>query len=196
MQSVAKPRLKREPFDFRDNLDLFRPRRMYDIVHQNFAYIGLLCFWPLYYRSNFLLIPFLDFAIVAVCFDLMITFSFLRFYREYFSIPWALVHNLAYGVVACFFLVWTNETFAGSAVTEVVPIEHWDLEPYAEKHGSRMSPKTGVVLTVNIKGRSHRIKYEESATTDALRAGQVFVTLREGLWGYWVLDDIELINAE
>ncbi len=179
--------------DFIDFFNFFKVRRKNDVVYQNLFFVGLLCLWLIYYNSNHLLIPIKDLSIVGVAADILITLCFFRFYKNNFSLVWALLHNLTIGLIACYLFIWTNENFSSKpAETEVLEIENVDLQDNHQRHNRGLEP----VLTVNIKGIQHEINYDKSATKSALNARQVEVKLKEGFWGYWVLTDIQLITNE
>lgn len=174
-----------------DFLKIFKLRKKFDVVYQNYAFIGLLCLFMVYYYSNRLLIPFKDLAIITILVSVFITVVFFKFYRRNFTIFWALIHNLSIGLIVMFFVVWSNDNLSTRAsFKEIVPIENVKLQDNHQRRNRALEP----VITINIKGEEHNITYEELAFKKIMRTKEVRITLKKGFWGYWVLMDIELIE--
>jgi hypothetical protein len=179
--------------DFIDFFNFFKLRRKNNVVYQNIFFVGLLCLWLIYHNLNHLLIPIKDLSIVGVTADILITLSFFRFYKNNFSLVWALLHNLTMGLIACYLFFWTNDKFSSKPITtETLQIENVDLQEDHDRFNTDLEP----VLTVNIKGIDHKITYDATATKATLNARQIEVKLKEGFWGYWVLRDIQLVSNE
>ena len=187
------PFTRKDISDFISFFNFVKVRKINGVVYQNLFFVGLLCLWLMYLNSNYLLIPIKDLSIVGITADILITLCFFRFYKNNFSLFWALLHNLTLGLIACYLFVWTNESFSRNpAMTEILQIENVDLRDNHSRYNRGLEP----VLTVNIKGIKHEISYNRSAIKSALDARQVEVKLKEGFWGYWVLTGVRLISNE
>jgi hypothetical protein len=179
--------------DFIDFFNFFKLRKKNNVVYQNIFFVGLLCLWVIYHNSNYLLIPIKDLSIVCITADILITLSFLRFYKNNFSLGWALLHNLTIGLIACYLFFWTNDKFSSKpTMTKTLQIENVDLQDSHRRYDRGLEP----VLTVNIKGIEHTITYRKEVTRTALNARQLEVKLKKGFWDYWVLKSIQIVNNE
>jgi hypothetical protein len=184
---------KKDTRDIFDFLNLFKIRDKYNVIYQNFTFIGLFCLFLIYFHSNNLLIPYKDLAIVGFLADILVTFIFFKFYWTNFTIFWALLHNLTIGFIAIYLFVWTNDNFSTKPTyNEILPIENVDIQDNHQRHNRGFEP----VITVIIKGTKKQIIYHQTAFKSVMKSREVEVTIKEGFWGYWVLSDIELVDNE
>ena len=179
--------------DFIDFFSFFKVREKFGAIYQNLIFIGLFCLGFIHYNSNYLLIPIKDLCVIGISADILITLLFFKFYKQNFNLIWAFIHNLSIGLIVIFLFFWTNDNFSVKpTTTEVLQIEKVDLEDNHQKSNRGLQP----VITVDIKGKTHKITYPKALTKSVIGAREIEVKLKQGFWGYWVLTEVELIKNE
>lgn len=185
LKTLMNKKRKRQPFDF---LNLIKIREEFGIIYQNIALVGLCCLVLMYKGYDEILIPVKDLAIIIICFDIIITLLFIRFYKQHMGLIWSWIHNLSYGFIAAFMFILTNDILSNRpSVQETTPIE----KVYLTKTGRRMREIT--VVVIKVEKRHLNFRYNSKKFKEAIRAKEALVTIKEGFWGYPVLTGIELI---
>lgn len=154
--------------DLRDFFKLFRVRRVYDVVFQNFFFIGVGSFILVFqlFQSTLIEIELVLLLIAAP--SMIVTALFVQFYRKNFTVIWALVHNTSVGLFVISLLLFINYRFSSIESTDVVGIEQAVM---------RNAPKSKLipVAIITVHGHPHEVEFPKIWSEQVMSADSILV---------------------
>jgi len=181
------PFTQKDFIDLTNLLNLFKVRRVYDVVFQNFLFIGAGSFILAFNILQSTIVASEILLVMVAATSTIVTAIFFRFYRERFSLPWALIHNLSIGLFVVAIFLYSNSRFSSDESHEIVAIEK------AEMRNARKSKLIPVVEVV-VHGHPHEIEFPKIWSEQIMTADSIHIGVKQGLWGYWILTSADMLQ--
>lgn len=181
------PFTEKDYFDFTEFLNLFKVRRVYEVVFQNFLFIGVGSFILAFNILQSTIIASETLLVMIGATSTIVTAFFFKFYRERFSLPWALIHNLSIGLFVVAVFLYSNYRFSSDESHEIVAIERAEMRSASK---SKLIP----VVEVMVHGHPHEIEFPKVWSEQIMTTDSIHIGVKQGLWGYWILTSADMLQ--